>query len=306
MGKILLYYKYIRIDNPQAVVKEQRALCESLGLKGRILIGTEGLNGTVGGTTEATETYKKAMESHPLFNGIEWKESPGGAEYFPRLRIVAKKEIVHLGVDPEDLTPQMGGDHLTPEQVHQLLDESPDDLVVLDARNAHESAIGTFRNAITPDIKHFRDFPDYVDEHLDTFKDKKVLMFCTGGIRCERATGYLKQKNVAKQVMQIQGGIHKYAEQYPEGHFRGKNYVFDGRIALKVNDDVLSSCSLCNNPCDTYTNCLNVLCNKHFICCDACLALMGNTCTTRCKTAVQAQTVKTRGQLRPMPLPEEE
>ncbi|MEX0672225.1 MAG: rhodanese-related sulfurtransferase [Candidatus Babeliales bacterium] len=299
MSKILLFYKYISLENPEAIKKWQRTLCDSLELKGRILIGKEGINATIGGSLAALETYKQAMNSHELFGGIDWKEAAGSAIHFPRMRIVVRKEIVALGIDPETLTPAQGGAHLTPAQTHNLINNRKE-LVLLDARNNYESAVGTFRNALTPDIKNFRDLPQWIEQHIDQFKDKEVLMFCTGGIRCERATSVLKIKNVAKEVYQIQGGIHRYIEQYPDGHFRGKNYVFDGRIAVKANEDVLGRCHICQKKEDTYTNCLNVLCNRHFICCDPCLGTMSNTCNTTCQELVKTQKVKVRGQLRPM------
>jgi predicted sulfurtransferase len=299
MGKILLFYKYINLEHPKAIQQWQRQLCDSLSLKGRILLGKEGINGTVGGTLEATETYKKAMDEHELFNGIDWKEGPGSADHFPRMRIVVRDEIVTLGVDACELTPEQGGKHLSPEEVHHLINTNKE-LVILDTRNDFEHAIGTFRNALLPDIKNFRDFPAWIEANLDLFKDKEVLMFCTGGIRCERATAVLKIKDIAKEVYQIKGGIHRYIEHYPDGHFRGKNYVFDGRVAVKANDDVLGSCFICDKPEDTYTNCINVLCNKHFICCDACIEMMNNTCTAPCQELIKSQKVKARGQLRPL------
>lgn len=299
MGKILLFYKYVPLENPEAIQKWQRELCDSLGLKGRILLGKEGINGTLGGTIEATDAYKKAMDEHGLFSEIDWKEGAGSDAHFPRMRIVVRDEIVTLGVDPNELTPEQGGKHLTPDEVHELITNNKD-LVIIDTRNDYEYEIGTFRNAMLSDIKNFRDFPQYIEDHLDEFKDKEVLMFCTGGIRCERATSVLMVRNVAKQVYQIKGGIHRYIEKYPDGHFRGKNYVFDGRIAVKANDDVLGECYICHEPNDEYTNCLNVLCHRHFTCCDPCLEKMDNTCCKECQQVIKTEGVKARSQLRPM------
>ena len=152
-----------------------------------------------------------------------------------------------------------------------------------------------------PDINHFRELPEYIDTHLDQFKDKQVLMYCTGGIRCERASAYLKSKNIAKQVYQIEGGIHRYVEQYPDGFFRGKNYVFDNRITLKVTDDILGTCLICTTLCDNYTNCLNAKCNKHFICCDPCLNKLNNTCNTVCHDFVGHNKVNKRPTLKKVP-----
>lgn len=293
MSTIILFYKYVDLQYPEQMRKWQHKLCQELGLKGRIIIAHEGINGTLGGAAHNTQAYIEAMRAHPLFTDVDFKDSSGSTDHFPRLRVVVKKEIVNLGIDPR-ITARDGGKHLTPEQTHHLLQENPSDLVILDGRNWYESKIGTFTNAITPNTKNFRDLPAYIDSNLETFKDKQVLMFCTGGIRCERASAYLKSKGVTKEVYQIQGGIHRYAEQFPDGFFRGKNYVFDSRIAAKVNDDILATCTLCQKPCDDYTNCLNASCNLQFIVCPPCLAANGSFCTTECKTVVEEKKVPIR------------
>ena len=248
MNKIILFYKYIAIEYPKQIMKWQKEICQNLGLMGRILISHEGINGTLGGSTDNLEQYKNLMSAHELFGEIDFKESSGAPECFPRLSVKVRNEAVSLGIPYDHLTPRNGGRHLTPQETHQLLTEKPEDLIILDARNNYEWAVGRFENAITPPIENFRDLPHYLDKNLDTFKNKQVLMYCTGGIRCERATAYLNEKNVAKKVYQIKGGIHRYVEQYPDGFFRGKNYVFDGRIAVKINDDILGSCALCAQP----------------------------------------------------------
>ncbi len=294
MGKILLFYKYVDIEDPHTIMRWQKALCSDLGLTGRILIGKEGVNGTIGGSCEATHTYITAMRQHKLFHDVDFKSSPGCANDFPRLRIVIRHEIVTIGIKPEKLTPKQGGKHITATEAHQLIQKKSKDLVILDTRNNFESAIGTFKDAIKPDIKNFRDFPKYINEHLDKFKDKQVLMFCTGGIRCERATAYLKQKNIATEVYQIDGGIHRYAEKYPDGFFRGKNYVFDGRIAVKINNDVLGSCYICKTSCDDYTNCINIKCNLQYIACKTCLQHHNNTCSKSCQQLVEQSLVMKR------------
>jgi len=287
MGKILLYYKYIDIKYPEQIKKWQERLCKELCLTGRVIIAHEGINATLGGSIEAIEKYKQAVSEHELFDKIDFKESDGNSDYFPRLRIVVKEEITRLGLDPKTITAHNGGIHLTPEEVHKLLEQPPKDLVVFDTRNNYESRIGAFNNALIPNIDTFRDLPQYIDENPELFKDKEVLMYCTGGVRCERASTYLKSKNIAKKVYQIEGGIHRYAEKFPDGFFRGKNYVFDGRIAAKVTDDILTTCDLCPTPFDDYTNCLNAECNEQFIACDLCIKKFGNTCSATCYELVQ-------------------
>jgi len=294
MGKILLFYKYIYVEYPKRLVKWQQKICADLALKGRIFIGHEGINGTVGGSLDNIERYKMLMHAHELFGDIDFKESEGSEHDFPRMQVTVKKEIVALGIDPERLTCAQSGAHLKPEETHRLIQENPENLVILDARNNFESEVGAFTNAIKPDIKSFREFPDYINAHASQFEGKQVLMYCTGGIRCERASAYVRENTNAKEIYQMDGGIHRYVEAYPDGFFRGKNYVFDGRIAVRINPDVLATCSLCQQPSDDFTNCINSECNTHYICCDACLAAYNNTCCMECKELVEHNKVAIR------------
>lgn len=294
MEKILLYYKYVDIQNPHAIMDWQRQLCQSLGLKGRILLAHEGINGTIGGKIESLEAYKKAMSEHPYFGDIDFKESEGGADHFPRLMIKVKNEVVRMGVDPSIVSHKDAGKHLTPEEVHQLLSNKPENLVILDGRNNYEARVGLFQDAIVPDIETFREFPGYIDENLEQFKDKQVLMYCTGGIRCERASAYLKSKNVTQEVYQVQGGIHRYIEKFPDGFFRGKNYVFDGRISMQANNDIIGCCDICAKPYDQYDNCINAQCNKLIIVCPDCTQTYQYTCSENCLKLVQNKLVNIR------------
>lgn len=294
MGKITLFYKYVNLTDPNAVMLWQRSLCEKLALTGRIIVGTEGINGTVGGSERSIRCYVRTMKEYAPFKNVDFKFSRYDQDPFPHLQVKVKKEIVALGIDPEKLTAAHGGKHLSPKQVQALLENKPEDLIILDTRNACEVAIGKFVGAVDPKIQHFRDFPKYIEDNLAQFKDKQVLMYCTGGIRCERASALLKVKNVAKEVYQIKGGIQRYAENYPNGFFRGKNYVFDNRIAMKVNDDILGQCYICHKAYDEYTNCLNALCNLHYIGCPNCLQLLGNSCSPKCQELIASNLTKVR------------
>ena len=294
MGKILLFYKYIDIAEPTKTVKWFRDLCSSLSLTGRIIIATEGINGTVGGSDASCQTFIETLNAHTLFGDIDFKDAPGDERYFPRMRIVIKNEIVHLGINPNELKASDGGKHLTPQEAHTLLSSEPQDLVVIDTRNDYEARIGTIPGAIIPDKKYFREFPEYVDEHLDELKNKQILMFCSGGVRCERASALIKQKGIAKEVYQIKGGIHRYIEQFPQGHFKGSYYVFDGRVSIKVSDDILSNCDLCSVPCDYYVNCMNATCNHQFIACPPCKTLYQDCCSSNCYDLVTKKKVPLR------------
>lgn len=292
MEKVLLYYHYIHIESPHEIAAWQQSLCTRLGLLGRILIANEGVNGTVSGPQEATNEYKEEVLKHPLFKKVSFKEEDGAPNYFPRLQVTIKKSIVNFGISQNIANT---GRHISPQEAHQLMHDNPDDFVVLDARNVFESRIGKFEGAITPSIEYFRDLPTYLDEHQDQFKNKRVLMYCTGGIRCELASAYLQEKNIAKEVMQLDGGIITYAQQFgSQGFFKGKNYVFDGRVAVPVTSDILTNCDLCNEACDEYTHCLNASCNKQFICCPSCLDLLHNMCSHTCLNLVEAGTCQKR------------
>lgn len=298
MGKIILFYKYTDIQYPKQIFKWQMQVCRELNLKGRVIIANEGINATLGGSEQNIEIYKKIMNNHIYFKDIDFKESEGNAECFPRLRIVIKNEIVKLGIDPREISYKQSGKHISPSNVHRLLSNKPSDLIVLDVRNNYESNIGNFEGAILPDIKYFRQLPEYIDSNLDLFKDKQVLMYCTGNIRCERASAYLKSKNIAREVYQLEGGIHRYIEQFPNGYFKGKNYVFDARISIAANESIIGNCFVCNEPYDDYTNCLNAVCNRHFICCKNCIQKLNNTCSQSCYDLTLQNKVKIRPQFK--------
>ncbi len=294
MGKILLFYKYVHVEKAEEVQAWFKELCGSLSLTGRIILAHEGINGTVGGSDESAAQFIEAMNVHPLFFGMDIKDAPGDENYFPRMRIVVKNEIVHLGIDPKVLTVENTGKHLTPQEAHDLLNSKPEDLVLIDTRNDYEARVGTIPGSMIPDKRYFREFPEYIDKHLNELKDKQVLMYCSGGIRCERASAYVKEKGVAKEVYQIEGGIHRYIEQFPNGHFKGTYYVFDGRIGVKVSDDILTNCDLCAIPCDFYVNCMNGRCNKQFIACPECITNYQECCSTICKGLVETKQVPMR------------
>ena len=213
MGKVLLFYKYVEIEYPKRIIKWQKQICHNLNLTGRILIGKEGINGTVGGSDVNTDLYISIMQKNELFSDMEFKQSIGDATCFPKMRIAERNEIVTLGLSVDDIKTG-GGKHLKPEQTHNLIASSPKDLVMIDVRNDYEWKVGRFTGAplINPKTQTFKEFPEFIDKNLDQFKDKQVLMYCTGGVRCERASTYLQKKGIAKKIYQMDGGIHKYVE----------------------------------------------------------------------------------------------
>ncbi|KAM4621264.1 thiosulfate sulfurtransferase/rhodanese-like domain-containing protein 2 [Polymixia lowei] len=297
-GNVLLYYCYCQVEDPHVICAWQKALCEKLHLTGKVRVATEGVNGTVGGTTVATDMYIKAMRSHPLFTIMEeedFKTSDGGAECFSDLKVGVYKEIVPMGVDPDVISYQLAGIHLEPEEFHREVEallsrgNSCNDTILLDCRNFYESKIGQFSQCLAPNIRKFSYFPDYVDQNLELFRDKKVLMYCTGGIRCERGSAYLRSKDVCKEVYQLKGGIHKYLERFPEGFYRGKLFVFDERYAISSNNDVISECRYCGSPWDQYQLCTTQFCCQLVLSCRDCRGDGRTACCPTCQTKGQGQ-----------------
>lgn len=272
--RILLYYKYVEIADPQAEFVAQKALCIKLGLKGRIIVAKEGINGTVEGTYENTEKYMEIMRADPRYADMHFKKSQGTetGDAFPRLSVKVRNEIVsgHLGeddVDPNTMT----GKRLTPEQLREWFEQGKD-FSIVDMRNGYEHDVGVFRGTITPGMDNFRDLPKTIAK-LEPLKEKAVLTVCTGGVRCEKASGYLKKKGF-KEVYQLDGGIVSYMEKYPGKDFLGSLYVFDKRKVMHFDAPeshvMIGRCALCQVPCERYVNCSTLNCHAHFVCCESC------------------------------------
>lgn len=230
---VLLYYKYVPIADPEGFAAEHLQLCRDLGLKGRVLVAKEGINGTLAGTSEATDEYQAWCRNHPLFSDMPFKINGADAPPFKRLSVKPRKEIVTLGVEEEFDLESEPENHLSPEEWKRVLDE--EDVVLFDVRNDYESAVGRFKDAITPPIGNFRELPDALDQYSH-LKDKKVLMYCTGGIRCEKASALFRRKGF-KEVYQLEGGILTYGEKLGADHWEGECFVFDERMTVPVGGD---------------------------------------------------------------------
>lgn len=291
MYTVLLYYKYVTIEDPEQYKANHLALCTELDLQGRIVIGAEGLNGTVAGTVEATKAYKQALWNDERFADMQFKEHACDAIPFPKLKIKVRDEIVTLGDKQASI--DNAGKHLTPEEWHQLAQS--EDTIILDARNTFEWQIGKFKDAVLPDIDYFREFPEWVKQHKEELKNKKVLMYCTGGIRCERASAVLKNEGI-ENVYQLEGGIITYGKEIPNGLWEGSCFVFDERMAVQVNDDthheVISQCRFCDTKTDRYYNCCNAECNALILLCDGCKERSNNACSEVCSTKHRDGVVK--------------
>lgn len=276
--EIILFYKYVHIDNPGKFMLEQKQLQESLSLKGRTIIASEGINSTIEGTKENIAKYLEVFLADPRFANTHIKRGPGDGSSFPRTSVKVRSELVASGefcdIDPNKVT----GIHLKPEELHQWIADSKE-FYIVDMRNAYEHLVGYFKGSILPAMNNFRDLPKFVDS-IKHLKDKTVLTVCTGGVRCEKASGYLIEQGF-KDVYQLDGGIVSYMEKYPNEDFIGKLYVFDKRIAIGFYTDdpkhqIVGKCLFCEKPSENYTNCLVNDCNRKFIACQDCIAKLGD------------------------------
>ncbi len=274
--RVLLYYKYVDIPDPAKETEQHRAFAQSLGLRGRIFISAEGLNGTCSGTEESIEVYKKYLNEHPLFSAIAFKESECEDHVFEKLFVRRRDEVVTLR---SDVSAQQAAPYITPAELHEALQRG-EDLILLDMRNDYEAAIGRFRGAKTLTMENFRDLPKFLGE-LEEFKHRAVITYCTGGIRCERASALLC-KHGFTNVRQLEGGIVTYCDQYPNGFFEGSCFVFDARMSTRPKGELhpryISSCSFCQKPCDRYIDCSEIHCHELFICCEGCDRLRQGLC----------------------------
>ena len=278
MQKILLYYTFTPIQDPEAVKLWQKALCEKLDLRGRILVSKHGLNGTVGGDIEALKEYVKTTKQYPGFKDIVFKWSDGGRENFPRLSVKHRRELVGFKNSDDEFEVDEngvigGGKHLKPKQVHELIEKYGDEVVFFDGRNAHEAAVGKFKDAVVPNTNTSRDFINELEsDKYDDIKDKKVITYCTGGIRCEVISAMMKKRGF-KEVYQIDGGIVKYGEAYgDDGLWEGSLRVFDDRMTVDFSDHAktIGKCIHCDGPTANFENCSEPSCNDLVLICLNC------------------------------------
>jgi len=280
----LLYYCYSHIQDAEQYAENHLKFCKELGLAGRIIVADEGLNGTVSGTKEQCKAYMDYIYADGRFNATEFKIDDVEQPSFMKMHCRYKSEIVHSGLkDPNVIDPtKKTGKHLEPKEFLKMKDR--EDVIVLDVRSNYEHNMGKFKNAITLDIENFRDFPAMINE-LAKYKDKKILTYCTGGIKCEKASALLLHEGF-KDVYQLHGGIIKYGKEAGGEDFEGKCYVFDNRIAVdvnQVNPVIISTCRNCETTTSKMINCANPECNEHFTQCDACGEQLDGCCSETCQ-----------------------
>jgi UPF0176 protein len=279
------FYKYHHLDNPKAFRDELYLAWNQLGVLGRIYVADEGINAQLSVPTYNFEAFKSHLYSYDFLNGVRLNTAveDDGKSFF-KLAIKVRKKIVADGIDDPNFDVTKIGTHLKAEDFNALIDNP--DTIVVDMRNHYESEIGHFEKAILPDVLSFREQLPKVAELLENQKDKPVLMYCTGGIRCEKASAYMLYRGF-KEVYQLEGGIIKYANDIKEkglpNKFHGKNFVFDERLGEHISTEIISKCHQCGNPSDTHTNCANVACNLLFIQCPSCREKYSNCCDENCQ-----------------------
>jgi len=279
------FYKYHLIENPQEFRDNLYIQWDSIGVLGRIYVANEGINAQLSVPTENFETFRTELYQIDFLNGIRLNIAvdDDGKSFF-KLAIKVREKIVADGITDPAFDVTKIGQHLKAEDFNALI--SNEETIVVDMRNHYESEIGHFERAILPDVLSFREQLPKVASMLEHNKEQPILMYCTGGIRCEKASAYMLYKGF-KNVFQLEGGIIKYAndikEQGLENKFKGKNFVFDERLGEKIGNEVISKCHQCGEACDTHTNCANVACNLLFIQCQNCKSKYSNCCDSDCQ-----------------------
>jgi UPF0176 protein len=287
LQKVILYYVFTPLADPEAIRLWQHRLTEDLGLKGRVLISKDGINGTLGGNMSDLKKYVSATKKYPGFKRIDFKWSMGTGNDFPRLKVQVKDELVdfHLekGLKVTEKGVSNGGKHLKPYAVNKLVEERGEDVVFFDGRNAFEAKIGRFKNAIVPDALHTRDFVKEIESgKYDHLKDRPIVTYCTGGIRCEILSTVLIDQGFS-EVYQIDGGVVKYAQKYGDDSlWQGSLYTFDNRMTIDFSDHtpVLGECEKCNAATKQFYNCGKISCHSLILLCETCAIDSNNrSCT---------------------------
>ena len=284
--RVLLYYYYTPIEEPVEFAAEHLAFCKEIGLKGRILVAKEGINGTVSGDYEQTQAYMDKMKSDPNFKDIVFKIDESDGHAFKKMHVRPRPELVNLSLE-DDINPnELTGRYLSPKEFFEGLQD--ENTIVLDARNDYEYDLGHFRGSIKPDIKNFRELPQWVRDNRDMFEGKKILTYCTGGIRCEKFSGWLVREGF-EDVGQLHGGIATYGKD-PEVKgqlWDGQMYVFDERIAVPINQVehvVVGRDHFTGEPCERYVNCANPECNDQILCSEENEHKYMRSCSHECRT----------------------
>lgn len=283
--KTISFYNYVNIENPQLFRDHLYLLFNELEVFGRIYVSVEGVNGQISVPEPRLDDFKNTLETVEFFKGIRLNYAiEDDGKSFIKLKIKVRDKIVADGLDDSTFDPSDKGKHLSAKAFNELTDDP--ETIVVDMRNHYESEVGKFKMAITPDVETFREALPVVEEMLKDKKEKNIIMYCTGGIRCEKASAYFKHKGF-KNIHQVEGGIIKYARdvkaQGLENKYIGTNFVFDSRLGERISDEVIAQCHQCGKPCDTHANCANDACHILFIQCEECATKYSDCCSHKCQ-----------------------
>ncbi len=282
------FYKYHNIEDPQRFRNELYLLFDQLSVLGRIYVAYEGINAQLSVPDNNVARFKTQLFQIDFLNGLRLNTAidDNGKSFF-KLKILVRKKIVADGLSDSSFDVTNSGIHLNAKEFNQLTEDT--NTVIVDMRNHYESEVGRFKNAICPDADTFREELKIAEDLLQDKKDKNIVMYCTGGIRCEKASAWMKHVGF-KNVFQLEGGIIEYARQVKdqglENKFIGKNFVFDERLGERISEDIISVCHQCGKPCDTHTNCKNDGCHLLFIQCEACASKFNQCCSEECKEII--------------------
>lgn len=286
--EVISFYKYAKIGNPQVFRDHLFIELDKLEVLGRVHVAKEGINAQISVLQEQVEAFKSLLDEILFLKGVRLNfavEDKNDAFY--KLKIKVRDKILADGLQDESFDVSNKGQHLQADEWNAMMER--EDVILVDMRNHYESEVGHFKGAVTPDVDTFRGSLDVIDRMLEEYKDKNILMYCTGGIRCEKASAWYKHRGY-KNVYQLDGGIIKYAHQIEDNalpnRFKGKNFVFDDRLGERISEDIIARCHQCGEACDTHTNCVNVGCNLLFIQCAACTEKMENCCSEECKEVI--------------------
>lgn len=285
--KTITFYKFLRLSKPHELCGYLRGLCEALDLKGRILVGVEGINAGISGKRENVEIFKKKFTKNIKFCDLTFREYEAETNSYHKLVVKVRDEIVALG---EKVDINKSAEYVSPKRLKKWYEKN-DDFVIIDMRNSYEAEIGKFKGAKVLPIKNFRELPKEL-EKMDDLKDKKIVVYCTGGIRCEKLTPLMKEKGF-NNVFQLRGGIINYVKEFPGQEFEGDLFVFDDRLVSKTGSkEKLGNCLICDKKTNKCTDCYNLDCDRLFVCCGECRIEMNNSCSKICKDAPRRRDVE--------------
>ncbi len=283
----LSFYRYVQLPDPHAYRDQLFIDLSSLGVLGRIYVAHEGINAQISVPKDSFNAFEEFIHGSETLTGVRLNIAVEQGKSFYKLKILVRNKIVADGLNDDTFDVTRRGKHLSAEEFNSLAGDP--ETIIVDMRNHYESEVGHFENAITPDVDTFREALPIVEDMLRDKKDKHIVMYCTGGIRCEKASAYYKHKGFSN-VYQLDGGIIEYAREVKKkglkNYFKGKNFVFDERLGEKISDEVIARCHQCGNPADTHTNCANEGCHLLFIQCEECANKYEGCCSTECQDII--------------------